>query len=271
MPARAARPETERFATLHAARRTWAVAAIHGEAERLAALHGRLIERLAVGENLVYLGNYLGRGPAVAATVDELLRFRIRHLARRGADPGDVVFLRGGQEEMWHKLLQIHLAPNPAEVLAWMERQGIAATLAAYGGSVADGLAAARGTVALAQWTGRLRDAMRRADGHVQFMSALKHAAFTEDGALLFVHAGLDSSQPLAMQADSFWWGAREFDRITDRYSGCRRVVRGFDPRHQGIVIKEATASIDGGCGFGGPLVAACFDPEGEPVETIEA
>ena len=34
-------------------------------------------------------------------------------------------------------------------------------------------------------------------------------AAFTEDGAVLFVSAGIDPTRPLPAQGDSFWWGAR--------------------------------------------------------------
>ncbi len=30
------------------------------------------------------------------------------------------------------------------------------------------------------------------------------------------------------------------------------------------------TASIDGGSGFGGPLLAACLDPEGRIVDLVE-
>jgi serine/threonine protein phosphatase 1 len=37
------------------------------------------------------------------------------------------------------------------------------------------------------------------------------------------------------------------------------------------VIVKEHVASIDGGCGFGGPLVAACFDAAGRLIDTIEA
>ncbi len=122
----------DHFETLPAGRRNWAVAAIHGEADRLRALHRHLAGRIQVGENLIYLGNFLGRGNAVAETIEELLLFRRALLARPGAEFDDIVYLRGSQEEMWHKLLQIQFAPNPGEVLEWMLEQGLAPTLAAY-------------------------------------------------------------------------------------------------------------------------------------------
>ena len=112
---------------------------------------------------------------------------------------------------------------------------------------------------------------MRAREGHNAFMSALRRAAFTADDTLLFVHAGIDADRPLSEQADSFWWGGYDFDRADFRYGAFRRVVRGFDSRNRGVEIGSVTATIDGGCGYGGPLVAACFGAGGEVLEMIEA
>jgi len=142
--------DPSRFADLGQPRRIWAVGAAHGEAARLAALHAEIGLRFVPGDRLVYLGSILGRSRTVIEAVDEALAFRRTILARPGVLAGDIVFLRGAQEEMWHKLLQLQLAPNPSEVLAWMLRQGVEATLRAYGGDPQQGLDAARqGAVAL--------------------------------------------------------------------------------------------------------------------------
>src|ERR1700755_1132710 len=125
-----------RFAGLRAARRVWAVAVIDGEARRLAQLHDKISERFEEGDRVVYLGNYLGRGGSVSATIDELLDFRRRVLGRPGGGACDVVFLRGAREEMWQKLLQLQFAPNPAELLQWMIQAGMEATIRAYGGDL---------------------------------------------------------------------------------------------------------------------------------------
>jgi serine/threonine protein phosphatase 1 len=264
--------DDQKFAILHPTERCWAVAAVHGEAARLRELHGRLGQRFRPGDNLIYLGNVLGRGAHIAETVDEALSFRRSVLARPGVFADDIHFLRGAQEEMWHKLLQIQFARNPAEILRWMSDQGIGATLAAYGGRIEDGLdAGMQGAVALTAWTSRLRAAMRGRQGHNAFMSALRRAAFTADDTLLFVHAGIDPDRPLSEQADSFWWGGYDFERADFRYGSFRRVVRGFDSRNRGVEIGSVTATIDGGCGQGGPLVAACFGAGGEVLEMIEA
>lgn len=277
--------DNQRFADLRQPRRVWAVGAIHGDAGRLGAIHDEVGKRFVAGDRLVYLGNLVGHGPAVTETLDELLGFRIALLAVPGLEADDIVYLRGAQEEMWQKLLQLQFAPNPAEVLGWMLNQGVGATLAAYGGSAEAGLRAAReGAVALTRWTNALRAAMRDRPGHENLASALRRAAYTslpgrneggeggrEPTGLLLVHAGLDPARPLAAQGDAFWWGAPGFQRISGPYETFARVVRGYDPARGGIAVTDHAATLDAGCGFGGRLACACLAPSGEILEIIEA
>ena len=259
------------FARLRKARRVWAVAAIHGESDKLARLHVELGRRFRPGDRLVYLGNYLGYGKHIKATLDHLLLFRRNVLARPRMMACDIVFLRGAQEEMWSKLLQIHLAFNPAEVIEWMIERGVGATLEAYGGDGEGGLSRARaGATGLARWTAELRAMMQAQPGHDQLMSVLRRAAYTDDGNLLFVHAGIDTSRPLAAQGDALWWGGGGFESLTEPYGDFRMVVRGFDRANKGLRVTRVTASLDGGCGFGGLLRAGCFDRTGRLVDTIE-
>lgn len=258
------------FASLRQARRVWAVAAIHGEAGRLGKLHGILGQRLRPGDRLVYLGNYLGVGPDIVGVVDELLAFRRELLCAPGAEPEDIVFLRGAQEEMWRKLLELQFATAPAEVLEWMLGQGADATLAAYGGSAPEGWAVCRqGPLATTRWTGRLRAAMHACPGHDELMANLRRAAFTAGGELLFVHAGVDPHRPLTEQGDAFWWGNGYFDEMSEPYCGFRRVISGYDRKRRPAHANKTIAAIDGGCGFGGQLNAACFDLTGAAVDWI--
>lgn len=264
--------DRDKFAVLRKCQRVWAVAAIHGELARLQTLHRELQGRFGRGDRLVYLGNYLGHGADVHGTLNELLGFRRELIARPGMFAADVAYLRGSQEEMWQKLLQLQFAPNPREVFAWMIEHGAGATLTAYGGDIQQGFVASRdGPLAITRWTSKLRSAMQSAPGHYALMSALRRAAYTDDGALLFVHAGLDADRPLSAQSDSLWWGTGSFAKLDRSYGGFIRVVRGFDRGHGGVQTGQFTASIDAGCGFGGPLVAACFDKRGEVIEVVEA
>lgn len=255
------------------ARRIWAVSAIHGEARKLEVLHRAMMPRIAVGDRLVYLGNYLGIGPMQFETVAELLRFRRLFLSIPPyMDAGDVVFLRGAQEEMWQKLLQLQFSVRPGEILEWMIAKGVEATLTAYGGRAADGFLRAReGPVALTSWTSELRAAARAAPGHDALMNSLKRAAMSHEKGVLFVSSGIDVTQPLKKQADSFWWAGRSFSKITRPFETFRRVVRGYDPDHGGYYETLDTLTIDGGCGFGGRLVAVCLSPDGEIIERLES
>jgi serine/threonine protein phosphatase 1 len=264
--------ERGRFAKLVRSRRIWAIAAIHGEVDRLARLHDEIGRAWASGDRLVYLGNYLGRGVAIARTIDEILAFRRAVLALERNFIGDVAFLRGSQEEMWQKLLQLQFAVSPREVLQWMLDQGAGATLAAYGGDAKHGFAACReGPRAITRWTSALRAALNAIPGHSQFLSALRRAALTEDGALLFVHAGLDVGRPLDTQGDAFWWGGRRLLELAEPYAGFRRVIRGYDHAHLGLVEAPFATSIDAGCGFGGQLLAVCFAPDGTVLQSLSS
>src|SRR3546814_7814583 len=80
----------------------------------------------------------------------------------------------------------------------------------------------------------------------------------------------IDASRPLGAQGDSFWWGAAGFASLDGPYEGFRRIVRGYDPSQGGVAVGELTATLDGGCGRNGKLVAGCIDPSGEIVELLE-
>jgi len=102
-------------------------------------------------------------------------------------------------------------------------------------------------------------------------LANLRHAVLTEDGRLLFVHAGVDASRPLAAQGDAFWWGGRDILGLTAPFDGFSRVIRGFDRQMRGLVEGEFAVSLDAGAGRGGRLLAAAFGPDGAVLERLEA
>lgn len=255
-------------------KRAWAVPAIHGDAERLFTLHDMIGQRFVPGDRLVYLGNYIGLHGHAVQTIDELLNFRRDLLALRGMKPDDIIYLRGTQEEMWQKLLQLQFAPAPDDVLEWMLDVGVGATLESYGGNLREGMGAARhGVVGLTRWTNKLRLAVRAHPGHEKFYTVLRRAAYTSrnENDLLFVHSGLDPNRPLGAQGDSFWWAAPAFDQISEPYGRFGTIVRGYDPSHGGMHVTPHTITLDNGCGFEGPLTCACIGPDGSIIETVEA
>lgn len=265
-----------RFAVLNSPRRIWAVAAIHGETERLSKLHDEIYRYIMPGDRLVYLGNYTGYGLHSAAAVTEILTFRRMVLALPGMIADDIVYLRGQQEEMWHKLLQLQFAPQPVAVLDWLLAHGMEATLRSYGLNPAEGrIAAQEGVMSLIRWAVKVRTALRRQPGHEIFTAQWRRAAYSrtdDDSAdLLFVHAGINPALPLSDQGDSFWWADKSFNRITAPYNPFKKIIRGFDPDHNGLHINCVTATIDGGCGFGGSLVCAGIGQDSEIFDIIES
>ncbi len=264
-----------RFLSLGNPNRVWAVSAIHGNIQRLMDLHDSLFERVTPGDRIVYLGNYTGYGNNATETVDELLTFRRLILAQQGMKADDLVYLRGGQEEMWHRLLQLQFSANPVDTLLWMLGNGINKTLESYDINPHEGIIAAHeGTISLTKWTQEIRDKVRAHAGHDTFMTVCKRAVYTAQDdkfPTLFVNAGIDPDLPLEHQDDNLWWSDRKFNDFQTSYSPFNKVVRGYDPDHKGLHLNGVTASLDGGCGFGGSLIGAGMTAQGDVFELMEA
>jgi serine/threonine protein phosphatase 1 len=146
------------------------------------------------------------------------------------------------------------------------------ATVRAYGGDLRQGFAAARdGPLTITRWTGALRSVMNATPGHTALFSALRHAAFTEEQGVLFVHAAIDPSRPLAAQGDAFWWGRDDILELSSSFEGFQRIVRGIDREQRSFIEREFAVSLNGGTGPSGRLTAACFSARGEVLELIEA
>ena len=261
-----------RFGTIEKARRIWLVGSIHGEHARLVAVHDAIARSFEAGDRLVYLGNYLGMGTEVTKTLDELLSFRRYMMARHWLMPQDLQYLRGAQEEMWDRMLQLHFSRSPQSVLEWMLERGLSQTLEAYGSSAGEARSFAKQKASdIAHYTVGLRGAMRNKAGHYALMLSLKRAVFTDDERYMFVHAGVDPSMAPDEQRDAFWWGHPDFRNMTTPYEGCRRVLAGWHPNHIGISLSPYVGFVDGGAGFGGPLLTACMESDGSISQAYEA
>ena len=267
--------QDNRFANLGHPNHIWMISSIHGDINRLTHIHDQLFPHIKPGDRIVYSGNYTGYNKDAATCIDEILTFRRLVLSRPAMMAKDFIYLRGGQEEMWQKLLQLQFAPNPTDVLLWMLGNGLSDSLYAYGLSPHDGIEACRaGVMALTKWTQALREAVRKHAGHDAFGMQLLRAAYTDQKSpysMLFVNAGIDTRKPLSDQNDSFWWAGDSFGTIETAYTPFQKVVRGFDPAHEGVKMNCITASSDGGCGFGGELICAGFDAQGNNIEMMRA
>jgi serine/threonine protein phosphatase 1 len=219
--------------------RIWALGALMGDDAALQSLGGALFARWQAGDKLVVLGNALGPNGNPVRTLDWLLALRRRLLATRGTRACDLVFLRGAQEEMWHKALRLQFALTPLQVLDWMLERGLAASVEAYGASIAEARSACRnGPSAISRWTAGLRNQQIARPGHSELMNGLARAAQTDDGTLFLSAAGIDPARSLDDQADAFWWNATSDRALASALAGnaanvwrnVARLVRGAGP-----------------------------------------
>lgn len=262
------------FASLGIPEKIWTIPAIHGELNALLSIHDGIFQHFKTGDKIVYHGNYTGYGQQSAECIDEILTFRRMILSLPGVRPSDIIYLKGAQEEIWQKLYQLAFAPNPTDVFLWMLGNGLTNTLYSYGLSPHDGIEACRaGVLGINKWIAKVRAAIRCHAGHETFAMHQQCAAFTDQDTeypMLFVNAGLNANKDLHDQGDNLWWASDAFDKIEHAYSPFTKVVRGFDPAHKGLYINCITATVDDGCGFGGPLVSVGFDPDGTASTILE-
>ncbi len=265
----------ENYAALGTPDTIWAIPAIHGDLERLTQIHDNILDHFQCGQKIIYLGNYSGYGPQSANCMNEILAFRRMILSVQGVRPSDLVYLRGNQEEMMHKLFQLPFAPNPTDCFLWMLGNGMSNTLQSYGLCPHDAIEACRhGVTPLTKWVAHLRATIRQNPGHDIFLNQLVRAAYTDISGqypMLFVHAGLETDKPLPEQGDKLWWGSHDFEAMESPYRPFEKVIRGYDPAHKGLHLNCITATLDGGCGFGGSLICTGFDATGNVIQVFES
>jgi serine/threonine protein phosphatase 1 len=121
-------------------------------------------------------------------------------------------------------------------VLDWMLERGLAATIEAYGSSIAEGRTACRGgPLAIARWTTGVREQQALRPGHADLLNSLQRAALSANGAVLMSAAGIDATRPLDGQADAFWWNGQGDAALNNAlanstdgvWQGVARLVRG--------------------------------------------
>jgi serine/threonine protein phosphatase 1 len=235
--------------------RTMAIGDIHGEFAHLARLCERL-PRLDSEDTLVFLGDFVDRGPESARVVD----FVRRHLAAQTS--ARVVALRGSHEDAW---LQARREGYLDFILP--AQNGCLASLLSFSGRppLAEGEAPS-----LADY-----QSMERAtffpDGVMAWMDGL--AIYHEDEHAIYVHAGLPQIEGRFLHPKDvvdpkplFWQRSQAF---FENYRG-KRVVFGhtsteYLPQElscntpdvlNDVFISDTLVGIDTGCGRGGFLSA---------------
>lgn len=192
-------------------RRVFAVGDIHGCADLLTGLLGTISKETAADAQpplLVFLGDYVDRGPGSREVIDMLLEVRQQTPETR--------FLCGNHEEAMLYFL------NDLEAgMAWTGYGG-KATMRSYGVSTPDD------ETDLDAWR-ETHEALKAAipESHMRFLWGLEDRV--DLGDYLFVHAGVDPDRPLSAQlAKDLRWIREPF--LSDRRRLDKVVVHGHTP-----------------------------------------
>lgn len=202
--------------------RLFAIGDIHGCVDELA----RLLDAIpaAAGDAVVFVGDYIDRGPNSRAVIDRLIEWRAQTPAR-------AVFLKGNHEDM----ALGYLGHGGQWGEAWLRNGGVA-TLRSYDADPHAPAADVRPHVP---------------PGHVEFMAACE--TYFEWGRYLVVHAGVRPGVPLAEQAtEDLLWIREEF--LDHPHDLDRTVVFGHTPYRRVVVELPYKIGIDTGCVYGGAL-----------------
>ena len=195
---------------------TVAIGDIHGNLPALTDLLEQVGKAVRTGDVVVFLGDYIDRGPDSRGCIDAVLRFR-------DESPAEVVCLRGNHED-WLLRTQADYSRH-----SWLLGMDALETIRSYSLEAERALLDALDRAGLRLYLGRTKlpyglffDALP--DSHRTFFSGLA-VSFRRDGCI-FTHAGLNPRiANLADQSvDSCIWGD---DGFPDAYTGADLVVYG--------------------------------------------
>lgn len=208
----------------------YVVGDIHGCADELRCLIDQL--PLTGGDQLVFLGDYIDRGPASMEVVSFLLSLSQKF------DRVEFIFLKGNHEDMLLSYLGLDGSHGEMFIL-----NGGKATLASYG------MSAEKMT---------RRDALQviPAD-HLQFYQALKKYCIMD--TFLCVHAGINPEKTLAEQTnEDFFWIRNKFIYSSHRLP--YTVVFGHTPRDAVLYDLPYKIGLDTGLVYGNMLTCLELD-----------
>ena len=202
---------------------------MHSNVDSFQSIKNYILSNFSQGDKLIFLGNVIGFRDSSKEIISEVVSLRFNLLAKFQLNHDDIIFLRGAQEEMFSKLLQLQIAPNPIEIINWIFSHGVDQTISSYGFSPDEFRnIASQGAIQINKLTSKLNNKISTVSGHKEYFSNLKHAAYSESKEVLFVNRGVDLSRPLSAQNDCFWWGYQNFSLINRPYNTFKRIVRGY-------------------------------------------
>jgi serine/threonine protein phosphatase 1 len=219
----------------------YAIGDIHGCLKALRDLMAQL--PLKPGDEVVFLGDYIDRGPASKGVVEYLLQNRKPNWR----------FLRGNHEQM---LLEWLKNPSPVTVSNWFLNGGLQTVLSYVPAKNMDEM-----------WGERALEVLKShiPASHMEFFNSLIMTYETQDA--FFCHAGIDLDKSLgAQQPDDLLWIRRKF--IEDPRPTPKLVIYGHTPIEL-VELKGDRINIDTGCVYGRVLTALAL-PEKKLYQTAQ-
>lgn len=230
--------QREKQSSVPAGRRVYAVGDIHGHNETLRRLLSKILAEAETWKGkmeLVFVGDYVDRGPDSRGVIDLLLGLPRTVTAH---------FIRGNHEQALLDFLG-----DPSDYPVW-HRFGADETLLSYGVSPPD-----------PSKISELRDARDRfaaalPDRHRQFFASLVPSVTIGD--YHFVHAGVRPGVPLARQTDHDLMWIREEFLLSEEKHG-KIIVHGHTPYPE-PVQRPNRIGVDTGVYITGRLTALCLE-----------
>ena len=171
----------KKFIEFKKCERIWAIGSIHGNLHGIRNIHKYISDKFIQNDKLIYLGNVIGVGESSTKVINEINKFRLFLMAKYTMDPESIIFLRGAQEEMLSKLLELQTSPNPQQILLWMFSHGVDKTLLSYDLDSKEILKISdMNTFMISRWTTKLKNQISLFSGHNEYYANLSHAAFAD-------------------------------------------------------------------------------------------
>jgi len=203
---------------------------IHGCVDELR----RLIDGLSLvpGDRVVFLGDYIDRGPASEEVVSFLISLR------KKLSSVDFIFLKGNHEDMLLSYLGLEGAHGDMFTV-----NGGKATLASYG---------------LVEGKFTARDALRAMPPeHLEFYQDLQSSYLID--SFLCVHAGIHPQKPLADQtSEDFFWIRNKF--IYSSHKLPYTILFGHTPQQKVLYNLPYKVGLDTGLVYGNMLTCLELD-----------
>jgi len=95
------------FLEINNSKKIWAIGSIHSRLNAFNSIKEHLLQKFEEEDCLVFLGNIIGLSKESKETLSSVIDLRNQLLAKFFLNPSKVIFLRGAQEEMFLKLLQL--------------------------------------------------------------------------------------------------------------------------------------------------------------------